>query len=384
MITTQAFKELTEHFNQMQQYTLSDLFLQDDNRFNQFHLTVNGLLCDFSKNNLTRETLHYLSKLAHESGLIEHINAMFTGQQINNTEQRAVLHTALRATNRSVFSAGKDVSLEVQQVLQQIQTFSNKLHSGQHLGYTGKAITDIVNIGIGGSDLGPALVCYALKPYRKNNLNIHFVSSVDGYQIYDVLASLNPETTLFIVASKTFTTQETITNAHTARKWFLTQAKTTEAIKQHFVAASTNLEAVQSFGINPEHMFQLWDFVGGRYSLWSAIGLAIVLYIGFENFSQLLAGARAMDDHFWHTTNLSNNLPVILALISIWYINFYNYPTQVVSTYNTRLSKLPAYIQQLEMESNGKAVDKDGNQLSYKTCPVIWGGSGSNGQHAYY
>ncbi len=305
--------------------------------------------------------------------------------------KKQVFQTGLRAANDSsktfppVYCECREVIPEIAQVLQQTREFSEKLHNSQHLGYTGQKITDIVNIGIGGSDLGPVLICQALKPYRKNNLNIHFISSVDGYQILDVLDQLDPATTLFIIASKTFTTLETLTNANTAREWFLQHSNNNlAAIKQHFVAVSTNREAVTKFGISLENMFCFWDFVGGRYSLWSAIGLSIIVYIGFDNFSELLSGAAAMDQHFRHTTNLRHNMPVLLALIGIWYINFYDYNTQIISPYNTRLTRFPAYIQQLEMESNGKAVDKYGNQLSYKTCPVVWGDSGINGQHAYY
>jgi glucose-6-phosphate isomerase len=263
--------------------------------------------------------------------------------------------------------------------------FANRLHNHQHVGYSGKIITDIVNIGIGGSDLGPHLVCEALKPYRKNKLNVHFISSVDGYQMLDILNDLNPETTLFIIASKTFTTQETMTNATSVRAWFLAHTNNNHAaIKKHFVACSTNATAVANFGIDPVNMFEFWDFVGGRYSLWSAIGLPIMLYIGEENFLALLAGAKAMDQHFQYTTDLTQNMPVIMALISIWYINFYHYPTQVILPYNTRLSKLPDYLQQQQMESNGKSIGMNGDTLSYQTCPVIWGGSGINGQHAYF
>lgn len=385
MINKPAYKDLVEHYKQISKLTLIDLFGKEPNRADKYNLDVNGLNFDFSKNNINDETINHLINLAHQAGLSEQINAMFSGIKINNTENRAVLHTALRAKNRKILVDDKDVMPDVEQVLNQMQQFSEKLHSGNHVGYTGRNITDIVNIGIGGSDLGPVLICQALKPYRKNNLNIHFISSVDGYQINDTLANLDPETTLFVVASKTFTTQETLTNAMTARKWFLENtANNIDAIKSHFVAASTNAKAVTEFGISTDNMFQFWDFVGGRYSLWSAIGLAVILYIGFDNFSELLSGARAMDEHFIKTTDLSKNIPAMLALISLWYINFYNYSTQVISPYNTRITRFPAYVQQLEMESNGKSVDKDGKPLTYKTCPAIWGDSGINGQHAYY
>ena len=385
MLEKRAYSDLLEHYNQISQQSLIDLFSVEKDRAKNYTLSVNDLTLDFSKNNINEETLLHLTNLAYECGVTEQIEAMFSGQKINNTENRAVLHTALRAKDKSIFVDNKDVLPEIEDVLQRMQDFSEKLHRGDHVGFTGRNITDIVNIGIGGSDLGPVLICQALKPYRKNNLNIHFISSVDGYQILDTLATLNPETTLFVIASKTFTTQETLTNAMTARKWFLDNtANNLNAIKFHFVAASTNAQAVSEFGISTENMFPFWDFVGGRYSLWSAIGLAVILYIGFDNFSELLDGARAMDNHFLETTDLRKNMPALLALVSLWYINFYNYSTQVISPYNTRITRFPAYVQQLEMESNGKSVDKSGNPLNYKTCPVIWGDSGINGQHAYY
>lgn len=385
MLQTKAYQELALHFNTMRAKSLLDLFTQDNERFSNFHLKLNGLVFDFSKNNITLETLEKLISLAEEQGLARQITGMFSGQKINNTEDRAVLHTALRANCLRTIVDGHDVSIEIQQVLEQIRCFSEKLHNGAYLGYTGHKITDIVNIGIGGSDLGPVLLSSALKPYRQNGLNIHFISSVDGYQVLDILAELRPETTLFIIASKTFTTQETMTNAMTVRKWFLAgTANNVKAIKRHFVAVSTNAKAVSEFGIDLENMFKFWDFVGGRYSICSSIGLSIALYIGFDNFNQFLSGARAMDEHFVSTHDFKQNLPVILALIGIWYINFYNYTSLVISPYNTRLARFPAYIQQLEMESNGKSVNRQGRQLGYKTAPVIWGDSGINAQHAYY
>lgn len=385
MLGTKAYKELQAHFESMQTKTLLDLFEKDNERFKNLHLNLEELVFDFSKNNINEETLGRLIDLAKEQGLAKQITEMFSGQKINNTENRAVLHTALRAKDTAIMVDGHDVTIDIQQVLDQIKQFSDKLHNGLHLGYTNLPITDIVNIGIGGSDLGPVLVAGALKPYRKNKLNIHFISSVDGYQIFDILNDLNPETTLFIIASKTFTTQETMTNAMTSRKWFLEHTNNNlSAIGQHFLAVSTNTQAVSEFGIDTKNMFQFWDFVGGRYSIWSAIGLPIALYIGFDNFNQLLSGARAMDEHFVNTHDFRQNLPVILALIGIWYINFYAYPTHVISPYNTRLGRFPAYVQQLEMESNGKSVNKKGEPLGYKTSPVIWGDSGINAQHAYY
>lgn len=385
MLQTKAYQDLALHFKSMRAKSLLDLFAEDAIRFSRFHLNLDQLVFDFSKNNITEDTLDKLIALAKEQSLAKHIQDMFSGQKINNTENRPALHTALRADGKPIIVDGHDVSLDIQQVLDQIKQFSDKLHDGGHLGYTGHKITDIVNVGIGGSDLGVVLLSQALKPYRKNNLTIHFISSIDGYQVLDVLAGLNPETTLFIIASKTFTTLETMTNARTIRKWFLTKTNNNiAAIKRHFVAVSTNADAVNEFGIDEANMFQFWDFVGGRYSICSAIGLPIALYIGFDNFSQFLLGARAMDEHFANTYDLRQNLPVVLALIGIWYINFYNYTSLVISPYNTRLTRFPAYIQQLEMESNGKSVDRNGHALNYKTAPVIWGDSGINAQHAYY
>lgn len=402
MITAKAYKKLTNHFKEIGQTPIIEFFNQDKSRAKNFTLDFNGLTFDFSKNNITQQTVQYLVDLANESNLDEQIKAMFSGEPINNTEQRSVLHTALRAPENTdtrhceqseviplyekspLMINGQNVTKAIHDVLRHMQSFSQQVHNGTFLGYSGKKITDIVNIGIGGSDLGPHLICEALKPYRQNKLNVHFISNVDGYELYDKLVDLNPETTLFVIASKTFTTQETMTNAESVRTWFLEHAKEEQYIKQHFVAVSTNIKAVVDFGIDKNNIFEFWDFVGGRYSSWSAIGLSIVLYIGFENFKQLLDGARAMDQHFYETTDYTQNLPVMLALISLWYINFFNYKTTVISPYNARLSRFPAYIQQLEMESNGKSVDKNGMWLNYDTCPVIWGGSGINGQHAYY
>ncbi len=384
MILTKPYQLLQQQYQIMKQTSLLDLFKNDVNRFEKFNLKLNDFVFDFSKNNITEETLNILVKLANECKLLEHIDSMFQGKKINNTENRAVLHVALRDKNKEIYVDNINISKDINIVLEKMKNFSLKIHNNQHLGYTKKPIKDIVNIGIGGSDLGPTLVCQALKPYRKNNLNIHFISSVDGFQIYDILSELNPETTLFIIASKTFTTQETMINAQTARKWFLNQAKDIKNIKYHFVAASTNMQAVEDFGIDRENIFYFWDFVGGRYSLFSAIGLSIILYIGFDNFHEMQSGAHNMDMHFLQTKDFRKNLPVVMALISIWYNNFFNYSTQVISPYNTRLTKFPAYVQQLEMESNGKSVDREGNILPYKTSPVIWGDSGINAQHAYY
>lgn len=385
MLNKKSYKKLLANYQQVKNTTLLELFAEDSSRAKTFSLESNDIYLDYSKNNITNEVLNNLFELARESNLPNQIKAMFDGKKINNTENRAVLHTLLRNSSHEVMLDGENVSKNIAHVLEKMGNLANKLHRQEHLGYTKKIITDIVNIGVGGSDLGPQLVCEALKPYRKNKLDIHFISSIDGYQFKDVLSDLNPETTLFIVASKTFTTQETITNANSAKKWFLAHTENNfEAIKKHFVACSTNAKAVAEFGIDPDNMFEFWDFVGGRYSLWSAIGLPIMLYIGEEHFSGFLAGAHAMDEHFLNTPDLQQNMPVVMALISIWYINFYNYPTQVILPYNTRLNKLSDYLQQQQMESNGKHVDMMGQELLYKTCPVIWGGSGINGQHAYF
>lgn len=379
-----AFQLLQQHYLDTHKTTLVELFHQNPERGTQFSLQHKELFFDFSKNKITDKTLELLIDLASQSNLLDNIEAMFSGQKINNTESKAVLHTALRSYEQKIMLDGHNVCDDIQYVLNKMKAFSELLHNGEHKGYSGKHIADIVNIGIGGSDLGPVLACTALKPYCNSGLKVHFISSVDGYQIKDTLSGLNPETTLFIIASKTFTTQETITNANTARKWFLDYAKDTRYIKHHFVAVSTNADAVAAFGIDPNNMFEFWDFVGGRYSMFSAIGLSIILYIGFDNFKQMLDGANEMDKHYRDTTNLRQNIPVVLALIGIWYNNFYGYTTNIISPYNTRLTKFPSYVQQLEMESNGKSVDKDGKSLEYKTCPVIWGDSAINGQHAYY
>lgn len=371
------------HYQQIATTSLVELFKEQPQRAADLTLDVAGLYCDFSKNKLTNHTLELLIDFAHKQGLEAQIKAMFSGEKINTTEDRAVLHSALRSDSKHHLVAGQDVMVDINQVKQQMEHFCGKIHSGEHKGYSGKAITTLVNIGIGGSDLGPALLCQALKPYRHANMQIHFISSVDGYMVNDVLADIDPETSLFIVVSKTFTTQETMTNAHTVRTWLLNKAGgNPAAIAQHFVAVSTNATAVHEFGI--KQSFAFWDFVGGRYSCWSAVGLSAALYLGYANFSRFLAGARAMDQHFSSTSDLRANLPVILALISIWYVNFFDYRSVLISPYNTRLTRLPAYIQQLAMESNGKSVSKAGVRLNYATCPIVWGDSGINGQHAYY
>ncbi len=376
--------KLIAHHYAISAIPLSRLFAENPDRSSQFTSNASGIVYDYSKNCITEETLELLIDLAKQADLKAKIQAMFTGEKINNTENRAVLHTALRSEQESILVDGVNVMEAIGKVKKQMQEFCHKIHSGEHLGYTGKKITHIVNIGIGGSDLGPVLVCQALKPYRVSGMKIDFISSVDGYMLNDVLADVDPETTLFVVASKTFTTQETMTNAQSARKWFLTKTLSNEsAIAKHFIALSTNSKAVSEFGIAKENMFAFWDFVGGRYSLWSAIGLSIALYIGYDNFSELLRGANQMDKHFANT-DFRHNLPVILGLLGVWYVNFFDYRSIIVSPYNTRLTRLPAYIQQLEMESNGKSVNKAGERVTYATCPVVWGDSGINGQHAYY
>ena len=382
--TTQAWKMLETHKEELASITIQDLFAQPENRFQQFSLHFDDkILVDFSKNKITTETLNLLHQLAQECDLKGATEAMFNGEKINQTENRAVLHTALRnRANTPVLVDGKDVMPEVNKVLAKMKTFCHKVISGEWKGYTGKAITDVVNIGIGGSDLGPYMVTEALRPY-KNQLNMHFVSNVDGTHIAETLKKLNPETTLFLIASKTFTTQETMTNAHSARDWFLAAAKDQEQVAKHFAALSTNSTAVAEFGIDTNNMFEFWDWVGGRYSLWSAIGLSIALSIGFENFEQLLAGAHEMDTHF-RTTPLAQNIPATLALVGLWNTTFLGAETEAILPYDQYLHRFAAYFQQVNMESNGKYVGRDGKAVNYQTGPIIWGEPGTNGQHAFY
>ncbi|MBI4825166.1 MAG: glucose-6-phosphate isomerase [Nitrospirae bacterium] len=381
---TAAWKKLAGHYQSMKGRHMKDMFADDPERFNAFSLRFEDILIDYSKNIINKETVALLIELAEEAGLKNAIEDMFSGEKINETEGRAVLHTALRnRSNRPVRVDGKDVMPEVNAVLKQVEDFSGKIISGKWRGYTGKAITDIVNIGIGGSDLGPVMVTEALKPYRKPNIMPHFVSNIDAAHITETLRKLSPETTLFIIASKTFTTQETMTNADTARRWLLSAAKDEVAIKKHFVAISTNKEEVIKFGIDPENMFIFWDWVGGRYSLWSAIGLSISCSIGFENFTELLEGAQEMDIHF-RETPFDRNIPVILGLLGIWYINFFGAETEAVLPYDQYMHRLPAYLQQACMESNGKSIGRDGNEVAYQTGQVIWGEPGTNGQHSFY
>ena len=382
---TQAWKALEAHQSQLANTTIADLFKQEKNRFNDYSLNFeNQILVDFSKNKINQETLKLLRQLAKESALDEAINAMFTGEKINRTENRAVLHTALRnRSNTPVYVDGKDVMPEVNAVLAKMSAFCDRVISGEWKGYTGKAITDVVNIGIGGSDLGPYMVTEALRPY-KNHLNMHFVSNVDGTHIAETLKKVNPETTLFLVASKTFTTQETMTNANSARDWLLAAAKDNSAVAKHFAALSTNGKAVAEFGIDTNNMFEFWDWVGGRYSLWSAIGLSIALSIGFDNFEALLSGAHEMDRHF-RTAPLEKNIPATLALVGLWNTNFLGAQTEAILPYDQYLHRFASYFQQGNMESNGKYVDRNGNVIrDYQTGPIIWGEPGTNGQHAFY
>jgi glucose-6-phosphate isomerase len=363
---------------------MRDLFANDPKRFEKFSLQFGGLLVDYSKHRITEETLPLLFQMAREAKIETWRDKMFAGDKINITENRAVLHTALRnRANTPVYVDGHDVMPDINAVLAHMRTFSDQVRSGNWKGYTGKRITDIVNIGIGGSDLGPVMACQALKPYAQAGLNIHFVSNIDGAHLMLALEKCHAETTLFIVASKTFTTQETMTNAHSARTWFLNAAKDDAHIAKHFVALSTNAKAVAEFGIDTNNMFAFWDWVGGRYSLWSAIGLSIALYVGMDNFEAMLTGGHEMDNHF-KTAPLEQNMPVILALIGIWYNNFFHVDTHAILPYDQGMARFPAYLQQADMESNGKFICRDGKRVQYKTGPVIWGEAGTNGQHAFY
>lgn len=379
-----SWKKLNEHYSKTSGLHMRDLFAADKDRFSKYSVQFNDILVDYSKNRITDETMSLLIALAEEAGLKQAIEDMFSGKKINNTEKRSVLHVALRnRSNTPILSDGKDVMPEVNAVLEKMKGFCEKVRSGAWKGYTGKSITDIVNIGIGGSDLGPVMVTEALKPYGSATLNVHFVSNVDGTHIVEVTKKLNPETTLFIIASKTFTTQETITNAESAKAWFLKTAKDEAAVAKHFVALSTNAKSVAAFGIDTENMFEFWDWVGGRYSLWSAIGLSIALYIGYDNYIELLSGAHAMDNHFKQTP-FSKNIPVILALLGVWYNNFYKAESHAILPYDQYMHRFAAYFQQGDMESNGKRVTKDGTTVTYSTGPIIWGEPGTNGQHAFY
>lgn len=380
---TEAWRKLTAHFLEMQAYNLREAFEQDPQRFEKFHVFFEDILVDYSKNCITEETLNLFVELAEACELRSAIDSMFLGHAINQTENRAVLHIALRNRSQSpIHVNGEDVMPEVNRVLAQMKQFSARLLSGEWKGSTGKAITDIVNIGIGGSDLGPLMVTEALRPYHKN-IRPHFVSNVDGTHLAETVKSLNPETTLFIIASKTFTTQETMTNAESARAWFLDKTGGKGDVAKHFVAVSTNAKTVTQFGIAPENMFVFWDWVGGRYSLWSSIGLSIACTIGFEAFEQLLEGAHAMDRHFYEAS-FDKNIPVLLAMIGIWHTNFFDAQSEAILPYDQYLHRFAAYFQQGNMESNGKYIGRDGQPVMHQTGPVIWGEPGTNGQHAFY
>ncbi len=380
---TDAWKRLKDLSEKYKNLSISELF-QEPERFERFSVSLEDTLVDYSKNRLNKEIFDTLLDLARECELHKAIESMFTGEAINGTEGRAVLHTALRnQKGNPVYVDGEDVMPEINRVLEKMKVFSTKIQKGEWLGYTGKPIKSLVNIGIGGSDLGPVMVTEALKPYQSENLEIFFVSNVDGTHIAETLRKVDPETTLFFIASKTFTTQETMTNAHTARNWFLDHAKDEKAVAKHFVALSTNQKGVEAFGIDPENMFEFWDWVGGRYSLWSAIGLPIACAIGFDNFEKLLAGAHSMDDHFRHSM-FDRNIPVILAMIGIWNTNFLGATSEAILPYDQYLHRFAAYFQQGNMESNGKYVSRDGERVSYSTGPIIWGEPGTNGQHAFY
>ncbi len=379
-----AWQALIAHYATVQPLEMRQQFQDDPLRFKKLSIKFNNLILDYSKNRITDETLPLLTALAREADLPAFIERQFNGSKINTTEGRAVLHTALRnRSDRPVLVDGVDVMPDVRRVLSLMHTFSDSVRSGQHLGHTGRPITDIVNIGIGGSDLGPLMVCEALKSYANPELHVHFVSNVDATHLTETLKKLDAASTLFIVSSKTFVTQETLTNARSARAWLVDQLGDEVAVARHFAAVSTNLKATAAFGINPDNVFEFWDWVGGRYSLWSAIGLPIALFVGMDKFEELLSGAHAMDEHF-RTAPLEQNMPVLMALLSTWYGNFFGASSNAVLPYDQYLHRLPAYLQQLDMESNGKRVDRDGNAVDYDTGMAIWGEPGTNGQHAFY
>ncbi|MFT5852604.1 MAG: glucose-6-phosphate isomerase [Colwellia sp.] len=381
--STPEWKSLVNHYNKNIQVQMRDLFAQDTTRFNDFSLSASGIMLDYSKNRVTDETMHLLMNLAQSSGILSKRDKMFNGSAINTTENRPVLHTALRNfSGKPVYVDGADIMPQIQTTLAKLKGFVNDISSGKKVGYTGKAFTDVVSIGIGGSFLGPKIMSEALKPYQQSQLNVHFIANVDGCHIHDVLAKVNPETTLFITSSKTLTTQETLRNTLTARDWFVATASE-EEVKYHFACVSSNVEAAQKLGIEKENIFPMWDWVGGRYSVWSAIGLPLALAIGFDNYREFLQGAFEMDEHF-RQAPLEKNLPVILALLGIWYRNFYGAQSQVLLPYYHYLRGLPAYIQQLDMESNGKSISLDNKSMSYDTGPIIWGSEGTNGQHSFH
>jgi len=382
--TTTAWSLLEKHFEEMSSVKMKELFTADINRFSQFSIQYDDILFDYSKNIITGKTLELLLQLAEECKLKDAISAMFNGDMINATEHRSVLHTALRNFSKQpVYTEGNNIMPEVKKVLRKMKSFCEAVHNGEHRGYTGKRIKYIVNIGIGGSDLGPLMVTEALKPYKVEDIETFFVSNVDGTHIAETLKKVNPERTLFLIASKTFTTQETMTNAHTAREWFLKKAKNEKHVAKHFAALSTNEKEVVKFGIDKNNMFEFWDWVGGRYSLWSAIGLSIALTIGYKNFEQLLKGGHSADNHF-QNTNFEKNIPVLMALIGLWYTNFFGSQTEAILPYDQYMHRFAAYFQQGNMESNGKSIDRNGEAVEYATGPVIWGEPGTNGQHAFY
>ncbi len=379
---TNAWIQLRAHYGAIQDVTMQEMFQADSSRTDKFNLKWNDFLIDYSKNIINQETINLLLDLADQVGLKDAIEQYFEGGLINQTENRAVLHTALRAKESAVVNVnGINVVSEVYEVKNKIKTFTNEVVSGQRVGYTGKPFTDVVNIGIGGSDLGPVMVVEALQFY-KNHLNVHFVSNVDGDHANEIIKKLNPETTLFVIVSKTFTTQETLTNSETIREWFL-QSASQEDVAKHFVAVSTNIQKVTEFGINPDNVFPMWDWVGGRFSLWSAVGLSISLAVGFDNFDQLLSGANEMDEHF-KTADFDKNMPVVLALLSVWYNNFFGAESEALIPYTQYLQKLAPYLQQGTMESNGKSVGRDGKPVNYQTGTIIWGEPGTNAQHAFF
>ncbi|MEX5746761.1 glucose-6-phosphate isomerase [Massilia sp. X63] len=383
LTSTASFQALENHAAEAENWEMRALFAADPQRFARLSVEAAGLFLDYSKNRLDGRTLELLAALARERGVEQRRDAMFAGERINNTENRAVLHTALRAPRGSTLVVdGQDVNADVHAVLDRVRSFSDAVRSGEWLGHTGKPITDIVNIGIGGSDLGPKMVVLALRHYTHPRLRMHFVSNVDGHDMDAALSQVDPETTLFIVASKTFTTAETMMNAQTARAWFLERAPE-EALAKHFVAVSTNLEAIKAFGIDPANMFPFWDWVGGRYSVWSAIGLSVALAVGFGYFSDFLAGAHAMDEHF-RSAPVEQNMPMLLALVGFWNREFLDAHSVTIAPYHQDLNRFPAYLQQLDMESNGKCVTRDGDPVDTPTCPAIWGEPGTNGQHAYF
>ncbi len=379
-----TYPKLLKHYEEIKEMHMRDWFSKDKERASRYFVQFESLSLDYSKNRLNDTTLKLLFELANDCSLKEKIEAMFKGEKINTTEKRAVLHTALRSLNDAeILLDNMEVLKSVRSVLKRMRAFSDSVRSGKRLGYTNQVITDIVNIGIGGSDLGALMVCTALKRYGHPRLKMHFVSNVDGTQILDVLEKINPTSTLFIVASKTFSTQETLTNALTARKWFVERSGDEKHIAKHFVAVSTNKEAVQQFGIDEHNMFEFWDFVGGRYSLWSAIGLSIMIYLGKKNFNALLKGAYLMDEHF-RNAPFESNLPVLMGLIGVWYINFFQSKSHLIAPYDQYLRHFPKFIQQLDMESNGKRISKKGEIIPYDTCPVVWGDMGINAQHAFF